>query len=118
MQVAHALEHFGLGRYGDKVDSLGFELGLANMAALVKKGGAFYLSVPIGIDRVEFNANRVFDPRVIVKSAGQQAMSLSTLTVIQLGGKVESVQVDGAHLAELANQRYALGIFSFLKCSE
>ena len=55
----HALEHFGLGRYGDPIDPKGFERGLANMAALLRKDGVFYLSVPIGVERVEFNAHRV-----------------------------------------------------------
>lgn len=60
LSCLHALEHFGLGRYGDAVDFEGHLKGLANLKKLVAKGGKFYLSVPIGPQRIEFNAHRVF----------------------------------------------------------
>ncbi len=111
----HALEHFGLGRYGDPIDPRGFERGFVNVAALLKNDGVFYLSVPIGIDRVEFNAHRVFDPRSIVNLAMQNSLSLTDLTVIHPGGRTESIPREEARLSGLAAQRYALGIFQFQK---
>src|SRR6185369_3343809 len=54
----HALEHFGLGRYGDTMDYYGHVRGLANLAQVVQPGGVLYLSVPIGPQRTEFNAHR------------------------------------------------------------
>ncbi len=118
LSCLHALEHFGLGRYGDPIDPKGFERGFANMAALLKRNGVFYLSVPIGIDRVEFNAHRVFDPRAIVKLATQHSLRLSALTVIHAGGRIETIALDEAQLSRLADQRYALGIFEFQKRQE
>ena len=118
LSCLHALEHFGLGRYGDPVDPRGYERGFANMAALLKNDGVFYLSTPIGIDRVEFNAHRVFDPRSIVKLATQNSLRLSTLTVIRSDGWIETIALDEAQLSSLAGQRYALGIFVFRKGSE
>ncbi len=118
LSCLHALEHFGLGRYGDPIDSKGFEHGFVNMAALLKNKGIFYLSVPIGIDRVEFNAHRVFDPRAIVKLATQHSLRLSSLTVIHTGGRLETIAHDEAQLASLAAQRYALGLFVFQKRPE
>jgi hypothetical protein len=57
----HALEHFGLGRYGDDVDPDGWTKGLTGLTRLVRADGYLYLSVPTGLDqRVEFNAQRVF----------------------------------------------------------
>ena len=57
----HALEHFGLGRYGDQLDTGGWLVGLENLRKLIKPGGRLYLSVPTGWDqRIEFNAHRVF----------------------------------------------------------
>jgi SAM-dependent methyltransferase len=56
----HALEHLGLGRYGDEIDPDGHLKGLDALHSLVKPGGLLYLSVPIGPDRIEFNAHRVF----------------------------------------------------------
>jgi SAM-dependent methyltransferase len=60
LSCLHALEHFGLGRYGDTVDYEGHLKGLANLKAVVAPGGKLYLSVPIGPQRIEFNAHRVF----------------------------------------------------------
>ena len=115
LSCLHALEHFGLGRYGDPIDPNGFERGLQNMAALLKNDGIFYLSVPIGVERVEFNGQRVFDPRAMIKLALANALELRELTVIRQGGKVEALAPDELRLADLANQRYALGIFTFKK---
>lgn len=115
LSCLHALEHFGLGRYGDPIDPTGFERGFANMAALLKEEGVFYLSVPIGIDRVEFNAHRVFDPRAVVSLAMRHGLRLSALTAIHPGGRIEAIALDQARLPALAAQRYALGIFVFQK---
>jgi hypothetical protein len=60
LSCLHALEHFGLGRYGDPVNYDGHLIGWENMFRMLKKGGKFYFSVPIGDQRIEFNAHRVF----------------------------------------------------------
>jgi hypothetical protein len=57
----HALEHFGLGRYGDPIDPDGWRRGLDSLTRMVQPGGRLYLSVPTGAhQRVEFNSHRVF----------------------------------------------------------
>ena len=56
----HTLEHLGLGRYGDTLDPDAWREGLATLTAMLQPGGTMYLSVPIGPQRVEFNAHRVF----------------------------------------------------------
>lgn len=60
LSCLHALEHFGLGRYGDRIDIEGHKVGLTNLFKLLTRGGKLYLSVPIGPQRVEFNAHRIF----------------------------------------------------------
>ncbi|MGH8488610.1 MAG: DUF268 domain-containing protein [Gammaproteobacteria bacterium] len=60
LSCLHALEHFGLGRYGDPVTFDGHLCGLRNLKKILKAGGKLYLSVPFGPQRVEFNAHRVF----------------------------------------------------------
>lgn len=115
LSCLHALEHFGLGRYGDPIDTKGYERGLVNMSCLLRENGVFYLSVPIGIERVEFNANRVFDPRIIIDLATHYSLQLSSLIVIRPDGKVDTLVPDEAELSRLASLRYALGIFIFQK---
>ncbi len=115
LSCLHALEHFGLGRYGDPIVPDGFIHGFVNMAALLKTGGTFYLSVPLGISRVEFNANRVFDPSVIVKLAKDNLLELSELTLVEQNGKIKSSAFDKAQFSKLARKQYSLGIFIFVK---
>lgn len=62
----HALEHFGLGRYGDPIDPDGHIKGFNNILDLLNKGGRLYVSFPIGrSNEVHFNAHRVFHPKDI-----------------------------------------------------
>lgn len=63
----HAIEHFGLGRYGDMVDADGYMKGLNNIYRTLKRGGKFYFSTPIGPQRIEFNAHRVFSVRHLLE---------------------------------------------------
>ncbi len=63
----HAIEHFGLGRYGDTIDADGHIKGLNNIYRSLKKGGKFYFSTPIGPQRIEFNAHRVFSVAYLLK---------------------------------------------------
>lgn len=114
LSCLHALEHFGLGRYSDPVDPAGFERGLVNMARMLKKGGTLYLSIPIGIERVEFNAHRVSDPRFVIKLANKNSLRLSDLTII-CDGQVMVSSAGEVPITELANQDYSLGIFTFVK---
>jgi hypothetical protein len=115
LSCLHALEHFGLGRYGDPIDPTGYRKGLANMASLLRSGGSLYLSTPIGKERVEFNANWVFDPRTILEEANQNGLFLKKLIVVSPEeGPQESV-TDERTLRKLAEQPYKLGIFIFNK---
>ena len=64
----HSIEHFGLGRYKDKIDPNGHEKGLKNIAECARAGGFLYVSFPIGKSAVEFNAQRIIDPEWPVES--------------------------------------------------
>lgn len=63
----HAIEHFGLGRYGDPVDANGYLTAIQNIHLALKPGGVFYFSVPIGKMRIEFNAHRIFDLTYLIE---------------------------------------------------
>ena len=112
LSCLHTIEHFGLGRYGDDIDVFGHERGLKNLASLLKVGGVFYLSTPIGLERVEFNANRVFDPRTIISLAEKYKLLLRSLVVLE-GGEFINVSIDRLSLNVLAKKKYSLGIFIF-----
>ena len=55
-----ALEHFGLGRYGDPIDPEACFKCFDAIQRKVKLGGYVYISVPIGKEHLEFNAHRIF----------------------------------------------------------
>lgn len=66
LSCLHTIEHFGLGRYGDAIDPEGYEKGLKQLKQMVKPGGMLYLSTPIGPQRIEFNAHRIFSAETLV----------------------------------------------------
>lgn len=115
LSCLHAVEHFGLGRYGDPINAKGYQLGIANMARLLRPGGTFYLSTPIGKERVEFNGNWVFDPRSIVRCAEVSGMTLQELIVITPDEGAQDSAVDETSLIALALSHYQLGLFIFVK---
>ena len=87
LSCLHAIEHFGLGRYGDPIEFEGYKEGLKNMLGILDVGGNFYLSTPIGRAKVEFNANYIFDPREIISIVESSGMIFFSLMIIK-GGSI------------------------------
>lgn len=71
LSCLHTIEHFGLGRYGDTLDVDGHLKGLSQIKLLLKPGGLFYLSTPIGPERIEFNAHRIFSVETVISWFGE-----------------------------------------------
>lgn len=82
----HALEHFGLGRYGDPIDPDGHVKGFRNITKMLKKGGIFYFSVPMGKQRIDFNAHRVFGMPYLIKLIQEDYDIISFSYINDLGG--------------------------------
>ena len=61
----HVIEHVGLGRYGDPLDPEGTRRAAGELERVLQPGGRLFLSVPVGRERVCFNAHRVHAPRTI-----------------------------------------------------
>lgn len=115
LSCLHAIEHFGLGRYGDPINSNGFKIGLENMAKLLRPGGIFYLSTPLGKERVEFNANWVFDPRTILNITNANKLELKKLTIFSHSDGAYELELNEKSFLKLSEQDYNLGIFTFIK---
>lgn len=74
----HTIEHIGLGRYGDEINPDGFQLALLELQRVIAQGGFLLLSMPVGKDRVEFNAQRILDPMTCVNYlTGMQLIEFS-----------------------------------------
>ncbi len=69
-----ALEHFGLGRYGDDINPNGCFEAFSSIQRVLKKGGYAYIAVPIGKEHLEFDAHRIFYASTIVECFSQMEL--------------------------------------------
>jgi SAM-dependent methyltransferase len=111
----HALEHFGLGRYGDKLDYNGHLKGLGNIHNMLKEGGKFYFSVPIGKQRIEFNAHRVFSVKYLVKLLQDKYRIDSFSYVDDEGDLHKDASLNSHDIESDYSCNYGCGIFELTK---
>lgn len=112
MSALCSLEHFGLGRYGDPVDPEACFKCFDNIQRKLKKGGRLYLSVPIGRERVEFNAHRVFYADTIVECFHELRLEEFSCTA---QGKVEYNADIHKYDNDPHNGDWRYGLFAFVK---
>jgi len=110
----HAIEHFGLGRYGDKLDPNGHIKGFNNIIKMLKKNGKLYISFPIGKkNAVHFNYERVFDYKDIFNwHDNKNDLVLERFDVVNDNGELlEDVDINNFKLC----LNYGCGIYTFKK---
>lgn len=115
LSCLHALEHFGLGRYGDPIDPAGYLLGFKNLTAILRKGGTLYLSVPIGPQRIEFNAHRVFSVTFLLTMFKQDFDVLAFSYVNDEGDLSKNVDLTPEKVDKNFGCHYGCGIFELRK---
>ncbi len=109
LSCLHVIEHIGLGRYGDPVDPEGSRKAAAELQRVVCRGGRLYLSLPIGRERVCFNAHRVHGPDTVLKMFTE--MRLIEFSFVGDDGQYhEDRNIDDASRLE-----YGCGMFLFEK---
>jgi hypothetical protein len=112
LSCLHTIEHFGLGRYGDPVNPLGYLTGFKNLIRMLKPGGILYISFPIGSqNEVHFNAHRVFHPLDIFSWGTSELNLISFDYVDDLG----NLQRNHDLAREVPRLTYGCGIYTFLK---
>lgn len=112
MSALCSLEHFGLGRYGDPVDPEACFRCFQNIQNKLKAGGNLYLSVPIGKERVEFNAHRVFYADTIVNQFDRlQLVEFSCAAEGAIEYNVDIHKYDN----DEHNGEHRYGLFHFVK---
>jgi hypothetical protein len=109
LSCLHALEHFGLGRYGDAVNPTAYRTAAFEMKRILAPAGNLYVAVPIGHERLEFNAHRVFDPATILKLFDE--LELVEFSVV---GDDDQLY-ENADWREFRTSHYACGLFWFRK---
>jgi hypothetical protein len=113
----HALEHFGLGRYGDRVDYEGHVKGFANIVSMLVPGGLFYMSVPISCDqRIEFDAQRVFALPYLKCKLFSGSVHVEEFSYVDDAGDLHrAVDLEGEAADRSFDLRYGCGIFTLRK---
>jgi Caenorhabditis protein of unknown function, DUF268 len=112
----HALEHFGLGRYGDPIDAGGFHTGLKNIMKLLKVNGLLYLSIPLGKDRVEFNSHRITNPLNLLRFTESCGFDLEGFYYLKDGVMQEAKDIETI-FKKISLERYVLGTFVMRRSS-
>ncbi len=105
----HVIEHVGLGRYGDPLDSGGSRRAANELQRVLRPGGRLFLSVPVGRERVCFNAHRVHMPSTILSYL--PALQLESFALIDDAGRF----IEQASLKAADDLEYGCGLFEFVK---
>lgn len=109
LSCLHVIEHIGLGRYGDLLNPNGSQNAAKELSRVLAKGGFLYLSVPIGRERICFNAHRIFNPKTILKYF--KDLELIAFDYVDDVGQLHR----NAKVENFSNLEYSLGMFKFTK---
>lgn len=115
LSCLHVIEHFGLGRYGDPIDVDGHLKGLDGIYSVLKCGGKFYLSTPIGAQRMEFNGQRVFNVSYLLNLFKDKYTIDSFSFVDDKGDLHTDEKLSVENVLSNFNCRYGCGIFEMTK---
>jgi hypothetical protein len=107
----HAVEHFGLGRYGDPIDPGAWRTAIGELVRVSAPGGRVYFSTPIGRERLLFNAHRVFAPETVLSAfSGLELVSFAAVN--DAGDYVHDPDPSDFRTAD-----YSCGLFEFTRAS-
>ena len=112
LSCLHAIEHIGLGRYGDAIDPEGTRRAAGELTRVLAPGGNLYISLPIGKPRVCFNAHRVH-------STHQVLDMFNELELVEFSSVSDQREfVKGSNLDCFDSAKYACGLFWFRRAGE
>ena len=110
LSCLHVIEHIGLGRYGDRVDPDGYLTAARELTRVLAPGGRLLLGTPVGRERLQFDAHRIFDPATILDAFSD--LKLDTFMLIDDAST--GVMPDPDFLQARACN-YGCGLFEFTK---
>lgn len=106
LSCLHVVEHVGLGRYGDPIDPEGSLRAMRELARVLAPGGRLLFGIPIGRERVCFNAHRVLSPGTVL--AAFEGLSLEAFAAVDDRGDL----VEPARPRDFETAEYACGLFA------
>lgn len=109
LSCVHVLEHIGLGRYGDNLDDKGTFNALKEIDRIMMPSGKLYLALPIGKEKLCFDAHRIFKTSTIIKAC-------SSFDLIEFSGITDDGDFkQNISLNYFDQSEYACGLFLFEK---
>ncbi len=111
LSCLHVIEHIGLGRYGDPVNPDGWIAGLKELQRVLAPNGQLLLSTPCGRQRVNFNANRIFQTTQIVEKLDE----LDLIEFSFIPDNKATAWIENHSLAIDGNLEYGCGLFRFTR---
>jgi len=109
----HVVEHIGLGRYGDPLDSMGDIKAIENLKKSVTPGGDLLFVVPCGRPSIHFNAHRIYSAKSIVDYFGK---NFTLIEFYFITGIDNQPPISNPDLNITNNFDYGCGCFHF-KCN-
>lgn len=108
----HVVEHIGLGRYGESLDSNGDLQAIAELKRVLAPRGDLLFVVPVGRPRVMFNAHRIYSYEQILNYFSDLVLKEFALIPDDeaAGGLIRHANPD-----LVRDQSYACGCFWFQK---
>jgi ubiquinone/menaquinone biosynthesis C-methylase UbiE len=105
----HSIEHVGLGRYGGEINPQGTHQACKELSRILAKNGKLYISVPIGKEKVCFNAHRIFSPMTIISFF--KDLRLISFSVVDDNSKF----IENTRPEKYTNLNYGCGLFIFAR---
>lgn len=112
LSCMHVIEHIGLGRYGDKVDSNGDLKAINELKRVLAKKGNLFVVVPIGTARIVFNAHRIYSKNQVLKYF--KDLTIKEFALIPQESKDGDIVINPSK-SLLNRQKYGCGCFWFQK---
>jgi hypothetical protein len=109
LSCLHVAEHIGLGRYGDDLDPDGTVKALKELMRVLASGGQLLYSMPIGRERVCFNAERVWNPE-------RPIQVMNELRLVEFKAVNDTGQfVERAVPKDFSASSYSCGLYHFTR---
>jgi len=109
LSCLHVAEHIGLGRYGDPLDPNGTAKAIEELRRVTAAGGDLLFALPVGLERVCFNAHRVHAPAAI-------AELFADFDLVEFSGvHDDGTFVEHANLHDFDADEYGCGLYWFRK---
>jgi hypothetical protein len=112
LSCMHVVEHIGLGRYGDPLDSDGDLKAISELKRVLSIGGDLLFVVPVGKPKIMFNAHRIYSYNQIIEYFFD--LQLEEFVLIPDDSKNGGLVYNASH-DFINSQNYGCGCFWFKK---